>query len=133
MTHDLDYSFDKPIPAEAVERLLKQTEWGADRPRNNIQTMIDGSLCLSVWQNATLVGFARAVTDGVYRAFIEDVVIDEALRGQGIGSEMMRRFNDKLAHIELVMLGCGEERIPFYERLGFARVAMPIMQIWRGD
>lgn len=133
MNDNLIYSFDKPIPADAVERLLKQTEWGADRPRDSIQTMIDGSLCLGVWQGETLVGFVRVVTDDVYRAFIEDVVIDEPLRGQGIGSEMMRRLDARLAHIELVMLACGEERIPFYERLGFARVAMPVMQIWRGE
>lgn len=133
MTHHLDYSFDKPTPTEDVERLLKQTEWGANRLRDHIQTMIDGSLCLGVWQDGTLVGFARAVTDGIYRAFIEDVVIDEALRGQGIGSEMVRRLNDRLAHIELVELACGEERVPFYERLGFVRDGKLHMSIWRGD
>lgn len=132
MTDTLTTSFDRPIPVEALEALLKQTEWGAERPREKLQTLLDHSLWVGAWQGERLVGFARAVTDHVYRAFIEDVVIDGSLRGQGIGSVLVQHLIDRLAHVEQIELACGDHLIAFYERLGFARIGMTHMNIWRG-
>ena len=47
------------------------------------------------------------------------MVVDQAYRGQGIGSEIMRRLLERLAHVEEIVLNCHDDLIPFYERLGF--------------
>ena len=64
-------------PAEVL-RLLRQTSWGARRTLEDVRTALSvAPMHAGAWEDGRLVGFARAVTDGVYRGFIEDVVIDE--------------------------------------------------------
>ena len=54
-----------------------------------------------------------------FRALIDDVVVDEAQRGSGIGSEMMRRLIAHLAQVEEVFLLADDRNVPYYTRLGF--------------
>ena len=69
------------------------------------------------------------ITDGIYRALIDDVVVEESKRGTGIGSELMRRVVERLAAVEEVFLRCGEHVVPFYERHGFERSNGVIMDL----
>ena len=71
----------------------------------------------------------RVMTDGIYRALIDDVVVEESKRGTGIGSELMRRVVERLAEIEEVFLRCGEHVVPFYERHSFERSNGVIMDL----
>jgi predicted GNAT family N-acyltransferase len=133
MSDDIFYSVDKPISAADVQRLLRQTEWGATRSLENLQIMLDKSVCVGAWQGETLVGFARAITDDTYRSLIEDVIVDEALRGQGIGPALVQTLLERLSHVQQVLLVCGDHLIPFYEKHGFQRLTMAVMYIWKGD
>lgn len=133
MTPNLRYQFTTRIDLDDLQRLFSQTDWTTTRTREALAVMLTNSLvCLAVWDDERLVGFARAVTDDLYRAFLEDVVVDEAYRGQGIGAEMMRLLLVRLAHVEEITLNCHDDLIPFYERLGFERAGLNYMHIWRG-
>lgn len=68
-----------------------------------------------------LLGFVRAITDGVYRATIFDLIVAPDWRSRGLGAELLER-----AHTHPVLSGCGrieliciQEMVPFYERLGY--------------
>ena len=78
-------------------------------------------LKLGLWRlsDCKLVGFLRVLTDGVYRALIDDVVIDEGIRGTGWGTKLLELACARLAEVEEVKLGCAEATAPLYERLGF--------------
>lgn len=130
MTDPLTYSFDAPVAPAQLQRLFEQTHWANGRSLEAIDAMLRHTFAhLTVWQNDQLVGFARVLTDNVYRALIDDVVVDKELRGQGIGSQMMRRIIERFGHIEELMLGCREEVVPFYERLGFKIEEHPHMAL----
>ena len=114
------YSFTEPIQPEALQSLLSQTEWANNRGPLEIQRMLDGSqITLGVWHEERLIGFSRVITDDCYRALIDDVVVDSAYRGQGIGSAMMKKLLLRTQHIEIVMLDCATATAPFYARFGF--------------
>lgn len=115
----ITYSLTRPLAAPDVRALLDQTTWGAGRNEAQTAHMIDVSVCIGAWDGDRLIGFARVLTDDCYRAFLEDVVVDNAYRGAGIGAEMVRRLLDRLAHVEYIMLTTGEDRRAFYQRLGF--------------
>jgi len=118
---NISYSFERPLASEDVQRLLKQTSWANDRDISGINNMLENSfLTLGVWDNDRLIGFARVLNDGVYRALIDDVVVDESYRRKGIGTQIMKHLLARLEHVEEVFLRTGEEMIPFYERFGFA-------------
>ncbi len=128
------YSFEKTMTADDVLPLFAQTDWAAKRTAAGIRAMLENTpVCLGVWDGERLIGFVRVVTDDIYRAVIEDVVLDEAYRGQGVGAEMMRVLMERLAHIEEVALVCVDRMIPFYERFGFERFTMTHMHLWKGS
>lgn len=118
----MEYSFDLPVNAEALHSLFQQTTWAKSRNVDGVKAMLENTLvALGAWEGEQLVGFARAITDGVYRAVIDDVVVNETFRGQGVGSELMNRLLKRLAAmgVEEVSLHCGERVVTFYEMHGF--------------
>ena len=132
MAEQLRYSFDAPVTPAQVRRLLAQTQWACGRSEEGIEVMLRNSFThLTVWQGERLIGFARVLTDDVYRALIDDVVVDNDWRGRGIGSAMMRHIIARFGHVEELMLGCREEVVPFYERLGFKIETHPHLAIKR--
>ena len=116
----IEYASDRAIRPEDVLRLLRQTAWGGDRTEADIAAALrTAPLHVGAWSDGRLVGFARAITDGVYRAFVEDVVVDESLRGKGVGGRLIAELLARLPDVELVALDCPSELVPFYTALGF--------------
>lgn len=65
-----------------------------------------------------LIGFARAITDGVRQAAIYDVAILPEYQGIGIGKLLMENIKAKLSYCNIILYSnVGKEG--FYERLGF--------------
>ena len=126
----VDYSFDRQIDLEQLQDLLRQTGWANQRSIKGIQKMLEGTpLTVGAWEGDRLVGFVRVMTDGIYRALIDDVVVEESKRGTGIGSELMQRVIERLAEVEEVFLRCGDHVVPFYERHNFERSNGVIMDL----
>ena len=126
----VDYSFDRQIELEQLQGLLRQTGWANQRSIEGIEKMLAGTLLtLGAWEGDRLVGFVRVITDGIYRALIDDVVVEESKRGTGIGSELMRQVTERLAEVEEVFLRCGKGVVPFYERHHFERSNGVIMDL----
>ena len=114
------YSFSEPINPEELRQLFQQTSWAAGRGPLDIQRMLDRSqITLGVWDEDKLIAFARVITDDLFRALIDDVVVDQAFRHQGVASMMLGKILKRLEHIEIVMLDCGSELIDFYGQFGF--------------
>ena len=114
------YSFSEPLNPEELHLLFRQTNWADTRSPLDIQLMLDRSqITLGVWDEDHLVGFARVITDDLYRAVIDDVVVDRAYRHRGIASQMLEKILKRTEHIEVVMLDCDEELIGFYDQFGF--------------
>jgi ribosomal protein S18 acetylase RimI-like enzyme len=44
---------------------------------------------VGAWAGDRLVGFVRAVTDGAFRAYVEDVIVAPDARGAGIGRSLI--------------------------------------------
>jgi ribosomal protein S18 acetylase RimI-like enzyme len=73
-----------------------------------------------------VVGFVTAVSDGVLSAFVPLLEVLPEYRGRGIGTELMRRLLGRLEGLYMVDLGCDEDLVPFYERLGLRRVGAAV-------
>lgn len=122
-----EYRDDRPISYADLLPLMKQTSWMESRTEEQVMSMLQHSLVVSVWEKDVLVGFGRALTDHVCRAFIEDIVIDEKHRHQGVGSTLMRHLLEHLKDVEQIQLDCVEELVGFYGALGFERSNQPKM------
>lgn len=130
---ELFYSSSAPVRPEDLQTLFQQTDWAANRTLDQIEHMLTGTYAyVGVWLEAKLIGFGRAVSDGVFRAFIEDVIVDSTWRGQGIGDRIMRHLLEQLNAVEEIVLCCHDDLVSFYARYGFAAKSMPHLNIWRG-
>jgi GNAT superfamily N-acetyltransferase len=86
--------------------------------------MLEGSdhIVLAVDDEPRVVGFITAISDGVSCAYIPHLAVIDELRGQGIGSELVRRLLAELKEIYMIDLLCDADVVPFYDRLGFQPV-----------
>jgi GNAT superfamily N-acetyltransferase len=79
------------IDLDAVERLMRTSYWAGERSREAIEVSARNSRCYGLYDLATgeLIGFTRVVTDYSTFAWICDVIVDAAFRGNGLGVWMM--------------------------------------------
>ncbi|WP_378180841.1 GNAT family N-acetyltransferase [Aquimarina sp. SS2-1] len=68
-----------------------------------------------------LIGFGRALSDGVCRALLDDIVIDAAYRKQGLGNSIVKELLDQLTEIEQIFLNTKPDLESFYHQFGFTK------------
>ncbi|NJO79297.1 MAG: GNAT family N-acetyltransferase [Cyanobacteria bacterium RM1_2_2] len=75
---------------------------------------------VTVWDGERLIGFARATSDGIYRATIWDVVIHPDYQGAGLGRKLVETvlMHPHVNRVERVYLMTSHQQ-KFYERIGF--------------
>lgn len=100
---------------------------GGQKEKKSILKMLKNSIAIGVWEENELVGFARVVSDGVFRAYIEDVVVHENVRNKGIGEKMLTILLREISHIDIVSLFCGEKLIKFYGEQQFQATKQIVM------
>jgi GNAT superfamily N-acetyltransferase len=106
---------------DAIYRWLSTSYWAADRSKATIQQSLAHSICFSMYKGETPVGFARAVTDYATMAWIGDVIIDPAYRGQGLGKWLMATIvaDERLQPLALIL--STRDAHTLYEKYGFVR------------
>ncbi len=89
------------LDLDRICSFLGRSYWAADRPRAVIERSLRSSLVFGIYDGDRQVGLARVVTDFSTFAWLCDVFLDEAYRGQGIGKWLMATILD---HPELRQL-----------------------------
>ncbi len=108
------------IDSAAVIALYAAVDWPwVNRQPAFLTTVLATAPAVGAWDGTRLVGFARAVTDGYFRAYIEDVAIHPAYQRRGIGRRLLTELLTHLAHIDTISLFCQADLAPFYTDLGF--------------
>jgi len=74
-----------------------------------------------VYDDQKLIGFGRAISDGLIQAAIYDVAVTPAFQGKGIGKQIIERIVASLPGCNFILYASpGKE--PFYEKLKFRRM-----------
>ncbi len=116
-----------------LHQLYQSAWWSQGRTLADMRRMLQHSdviVGLCDRQTGKLVGFARVLTDYVYRAVILDVIVDRAYQGQGLGSSLIETIlnHPSLQSVETFLLTCLPEIVPFYQKFGFDLGQMQLMQ-----
>ena len=110
-----------------ITHIYRQEEWWYlqnDNP-DLVKGIVAGSHCFLLAVKETLVvGMGRAISDGVSDAYIQDVAVLDAHKGQVIGSQIVARLTERLLADGLNWIGLIAERggHGFYKRLGFEKM-----------
>ncbi|NGZ75676.1 GNAT family N-acetyltransferase [Saccharibacillus alkalitolerans] len=124
---------EKPIPPLQLMRLYQDVDWWPERTKDGIRKLLAHGVVLGAWEDKKLVGFCRAVSDGVYRAYVEDVVVLHAHRSQGIGRQLMDKMMKELSGIEVVSLFCSAKLKEYYQESGFEATRQVVMHRSKGS
>jgi N-acetylglutamate synthase-like GNAT family acetyltransferase len=105
--------------------------WASERSIEDLSIAVANSEpVIAVKDGERLIGFARATSDGIYRATIWDVVIHPDYRSQGLGSKLVETVlsHPKMNRVERTYLMTTHQQ-GFYEKIGFEKNSTSTMVI----
>ena len=108
-----------------LQKLLnKNTFWAKDRTIGDLRVCLANSdVIVSLWSEKKIVGFGRALSDGIYRGVLWDIVIDQDHQGKGYGKLIVNNLlnSKKIKNTKKIYLMTTNKK-SFYSQIDFKEV-----------
>ena len=98
--------------------------WAKGRTINDLKKCLANSdVIISIWSDREIVGFGRALSDGVYRGVLWDIIIDENHQGNGYGKLIVKNLlnSKKIKNTKNIYLMTTNKKL-FYSQIDFKEV-----------
>jgi len=103
-----------------------ESYWAKGITKEKVQRSVDNSMCFGIYYEKKQIGFARVITDKATFAYLADVFVLNAYRGQGLSKWLMQTI---LAHPDLQGLRrwvlATADAHGLYKQFGFEPLAIP--------
>ncbi len=121
----IQFCYTQQLDSEQLEQLCGLFEvaafWAKHRqPGEMAQVIAHSKPVVTAWNGKQLIGFSRAMSDGLFRATIWDVVIHPDYQGAGLGRRLVETIiaHPHMNRVERTYLMTTHQQ-RFYERIGF--------------
>jgi ribosomal protein S18 acetylase RimI-like enzyme len=123
----------RPIEAhefEAVRLLLRANGWsGARLESENFAALVANARdAIVAVDGDRVVGFARALGDGIFNGYLSMLVVDAGYRKQGIGRALVERVMGDNPDMTWVLRARGDVQ-KFYEKIGFVQSTVAMERV----
>jgi GNAT superfamily N-acetyltransferase len=109
--------------------LLEHAYWGRWRSRDDFAEQVRGSWrVVGAYQGNDMVGFARALSDGLALAYLADVYVHPDHRGHGLGAALVRLMVDDGPGAEFRWMLHTSDAHGLYAKFGFAEPSVMVME-----
>ena len=115
----------KFLPSKGISKLQlllnKNTFWARNRKKKDIRKMLSNSqVVVSIWKKNNIIAFGRATSDGIFRAVLWDIVVDQKYQHAGLGKVIVStilsdNLMSKVERVYLMTTKCDQ----FYSSRGF--------------
>ena len=116
------------MPTNGLIKLQKLLDnnafWAQNRTINDLKKCLANSdVVISLWLDNEIVGFGRALTDGIYRGVLWDIVIDQHHQGKGYGTLIVKNLlsSKKIKNTKKLYLMTTNKKL-FYSIFDFKEV-----------
>ncbi len=118
----LRFQFDcADISWELVPEVLKMVGMSFHNADIHMKTFSSSASVVFAYDDQQLIGFGRAISDGLIQAAIYDVAVLPSYQGHGIGKQVIEKLVASLPGCNFILYASpGKE--PFYEKLKFRRM-----------
>jgi GNAT superfamily N-acetyltransferase len=130
----------RPIPAGDYLRLRRAVGWTELDPATAERGLAGALFAVVLEKDGAVVGCGQVVGDGAVYFYIQDVIVEEACRGLGLGDAIMARLmawvGEHAGRGSFIGLMAARGVAGFYERLGFVRrdpEAPGMCRYWHGE
>jgi hypothetical protein len=100
-----------PTHVDQLVDMYQSERWTRGRIRSDVATMLQGSDVVFAYEDdeGKICAFAPAITDGVFKAMIFDVIVRKGLRGSRLGARILQDVREhpvlsRVRHVELYCL-----------------------------
>ena len=115
-------------PTNGLNKLQKlldnNASWAKNRSINDLKKCLAKSdVVISIWVGNEIVGFGRALTDGIYRGVLWDIVIDQNHQGKGFGTLIVNNLlsSKEIKNTKKIYLMTTNQKL-FYSQMDFKEV-----------
>jgi predicted N-acetyltransferase YhbS len=119
----IDYKINEPLTVDQFAELLKNSSLGERRPvedRECLEGMITNSnLTVSAWDQGTLVGIARCMTDFHFACYLSDLAVRKTYQKAGIGKQLQSLVQEQLGPKCNLILIAAPAANSYYSHLGY--------------
>ncbi|WP_415469017.1 GNAT family N-acetyltransferase [Clostridium saccharoperbutylacetonicum] len=74
-----------------------------------------------LFDDEELIGFGRAISDGICKAAIYNIALDERYQGKGLGKKIIDELIEQVKQCNIILY-THPKTIEFYEKLGFSKM-----------
>ena len=108
-----------------LQNLFNQNaEWAQNRSISELRNCLSKSdVVISLWIDKQIVGFGRALSDGIFRSVLWDIVIDQSYQGKGYGKVIVKALleSKSVMNTKKIYLMTTNKK-DFYTQLDFEEV-----------
>ena len=124
------------LDVTAIHAFLSRSYWAAGVPRSVVERALAHSLCFGLYHGTAQVGLARVISDRATFAYLADVYVLEAHRGQGLSKWLMETLcaHEDLQGLRRFLLATKDAH-GLYAQFGFKPLHWPerVMEVLKLD
>ena len=121
----IEFRFGNKINLDQVIELYHASTLGERRPIDDRRTMSDmlrhANLVVTAWEQKSLVGVARTLTDFTYVGYLADLAVRASHQRQGIGIELIKKTREKMGAHSMLVLLAAPKAADYYPKIGFTK------------
>jgi ribosomal protein S18 acetylase RimI-like enzyme len=119
---DIEIKFDcANVNWQLVANTLKSVGMGYHEPNLHKKAFENSYATVFIYHENRIIGFGRAISDGVYQAAIYDLAVHPDFQKKGLGNIILKNILSKLPHCNIILYASpGKEG--FYTKNDFRKM-----------